>query len=304
MINLKQWFRFEFDVLRRRRAGAAAGRLLSLLKRGVWPTMIRLLGIGLAAFLLTPSLLNAAAVTQGFRADKPLEVGTVVSVKADKGTDVEKTTVDNDERLIGVVVDTGNAVIDLQSSGSNVQVAVSGDVDILVSDLAGTVKKGDYLIASPLAGIAMKDNQEAEGLRYVAVANEDFKADTKGLAVVDVKQKNGSVKKTRVGLLSATLLLGERNAQNTEVNIITNIAQRIAGKPVSNTQIIAATTVFLTTFGLGGALLNGSVRGSFISLGRNPLSKHAILSSLSGIILLASGIITGGIALAFAVLRL
>lgn len=304
MDNLKRWFRFVFDALSHPRAGIAIISVLPLLTRTFRQKMIRPLSIGLALYVFTPVVMSAAAVTQGFHTDKPLEVGTVVSVKADKGTDVEKTTVENDERLVGVIVDAGDAVIDLQSPGTDVRVGISGDVSILVSDLGGTVKKGDYLIASPLAGIAMKDNHEAESLRYIAIANEDFNPESTGVKLTQIEQKDGSTEEVWVGAVSAKLLLGNRTVTKPGTNVIKGIAQRIAGKPVGNAQVIAAAAVFITAFSLSGVLLNGSVRGSFISLGRNPLSKHTVIGSLFAIVSLSTVVLAAGIGIAYAVLQI
>lgn len=251
----------------------------------------------------TSSVLAAGSLTQGYHSDKPLTLGTVVSVTKEGGSDIEKTTTDNEERLAGVVVDAKDAIIDLQTKGTDVRVAINGDVNILASDLNGEVKAGDYLIASPLAGITMRDLSSGPNKKYVAIANQSFNLNSSGISKVSTELKDGTKKEVNIGLISAKLVLGDRPAPASEnKSALNSLGENIVGKPVNNSQVFAASAVFITTFSLTGLLLHGSIRGSFISLGRNPLSQTSIVGSLVRVISLGIVILVTGVATSYVIL--
>lgn len=270
------------------------------------------LGLLLSTSLLALSVLSvasvgAATVTQGYHSAATVEVGMVVSTTKTAAGDIEKTTPDNELRLAGVVVDAPDTLIDVQPHGTDVRVATQGEVSVLVSDINGAIKAGDSLIISPLAGIAMKDIASSEATRYVAVASENFDGLSKQATTVQATRQNGSHITVHVGLVKAKILLTNRTPSNKtgkNTGLLAAIAQKIAGRPVNNTQVLVSSAILLASFLLTGLILHGAVKGSFVSLGRNPLSRPAIVNNLAKVFVLALVILTGGIATAYIILAI
>ena len=247
----------------------------------------------------------AGAVTQGFKAKTSLPTGSVVSLAQKSSDTVEKSTLDNEGSLVGVTATEKEALIDLQPAGSEVRVAVSGDTSLLVTDLNGEIKPGDQLVISPLAGIAMKFSDDLSNSKIVATAGETFGTSSVGAKQLTVEQSGGGKKTVFVGRISAQLTLSERSREVKQTqNILASIGEKLTGRPTNPVRLIASTVVAVSTFALGGLILNGSIRGSFISLGRNPLSRDSIVSGLLRAALLAIVIVAMGLTFAYLILLL
>ncbi len=261
--------------------------------------------IGLILSCLTWTLVYATAFTEGYQTTTDLSVGTVVSIAKNSNSQIEPTNPDNDSRLIGVIAPANSSIIDIQPLGSNIRVATSGDATLLVTDSAGDIKKGDNLIISSLAGIAMRDQANAIASKYLAVAKESFSSSSVGAQKVSVSLSNGGKQTVSVGKIVATILISDRKSPIVTPktnNFFTNLGKRIAGKDVSLLRMIVSIIVLLTAFSITGWLLNASVKGSFNSLGRNPLAKISIMTSLMRIIALSIFIFGIGISLAYLII--
>lgn len=258
----------------------------------------------LSVFLLSP-LVRAGTLTQGYRAKTALPVGAIVSLTKNGAQEVEKATTNNDSLIVGVVVNNSDSLIEVQPEGSQISVATSGEVKILASTVNGDIKQGDKLIASPLAGVAAVDFPPAPGVKYVAVADESLDSSTADVKKLSVKRENGQTKEVFAKSISARMLLGNRTSgANNDKNVLVSIGSQISGKRVSIIQVLAAVAVFGTTIALSGMILQGSIRGTFVSLGRNPLSRDSILTGLMRVVVFAALVLSVGVIGAYAILVL
>lgn len=257
-----------------------------------------------SVLLSLPIIASANSVTQGYRTKSAITKGAVVSLTQSGSQEVEKATSSNDGLLVGVVVDGPDSLVDVQPQGSQVRVGINGDVKILVSTVNGDVKAGDRLIASPLAGVAAVDYPPAPGSKYIAVAGSDFNFKSASSKKVSVDLADGSTKDVYAGLINAKLLLGNRNPSTKDKNALTTLAKQISGKDVSLVQIVASLAVFITTVVLAGMVLQGSIKGTFISLGRNPLSRDSILTGLMRVIALSIVVLGAGAVVSYIILIL
>lgn len=248
----------------------------------------------------------AGAVTQGFKTSIAMPTGAVVSLAKGSSDTVEKTTFENEASLIGVSAAAKDALIDLQPAGSLIRVAVSGDTTLLVTNLNGDITPGDQLVISPLSGIATKINEDVSTKKVIAAAGEKFDKTATNTKQVQVTMPDGSKKDVIVGRISAKLLLNDRSDKkaSAQSNILASVGQKLTGKPTSPLKLVASSVIAVSTFALAGLILNGSIKGSFISLGRNPLSRDSIVSSLFRASLLAVVITAMGLALAYLILLL
>lgn len=263
----------------------------------------RSLAIAILLVMGMSSVALAGAVSQGFKAKEALPTGAVVSLVKSSNDTVEKATLDSETLLVGVIAANGS-LLDLQPAGSEVRVAVSGDTNVLVTNLNGDIKSGDQLVISPLGGVAMRFSQDETNKKIVATAGQAFNKASTGAKQLEVNRNNGQKQTVAIGQISAKLVLSDRtnDAQPHKHNILDSITQKVAGKPVSPLKLVAATVISLSAFILAGLILNGSVKGSFISLGRNPLSKNSIMSTLIKSALLALIIVAMALGLAYAIL--
>ncbi len=253
----------------------------------------------LVLYALNPVTAIAASIAQGYKSSLPLASGTVVSVKS--GNEVAATTEQNQKTVIGVALGSSEAIIDVQPHNSDIRIAINGEAPLVVSNVNGDIKAGDSLIISPLSGVAMKDSRDSQDTKYIAVANQDFSTKSKNAKTASITLKDGSKQNVSVGLINAKLLLTNRTPVKNQ-NILMAAAEKLAGRPVSNVQILAATAVFIATFSLTGLLLQGSIKGAFISIGRNPLSKPMIIANLLKVLAVGLLIVGAGVAIAYSIL--
>lgn len=125
-----------------------------------------------SAGTITATLFNGLAASakyadlaEKYLGDDEYEVGTVVSVGGIK--EITATTPDNQHSILGVISDAPAYLMNAELEGGQ-PVALKGRVPVKVT---GTINKGDRLVASPLRGIAMADNDI--NARSFAIALED-----------------------------------------------------------------------------------------------------------------------------------
>lgn len=259
-----------------------------------------LLGV-LFVTLIPAAIATAASVSQGYQSKQTINVGTIVSLTAAGGNEIEPTSYSNEALMLGVAVSPENAILDVQPSGSDIRVGVSGEVPILVTNSNGDIKSGDYLIISQITGVAMKDSTNIQANKNVAIASESFNSSNGSAKQVTIKI-NDENKQVAIGLIRAKLLISPRQTTNTKQNPVLAFVEKIIGRPINMAQLIAAAAVFITTFTFTGLLLNGSVKGAFVSLGRNPLSKPAIISNMLRVSAIGLLILIVGVGMAYVIL--
>src|SRR4051794_15443172 len=77
-------------------------------------------------------------ISQGFTANKAIATGSIVSLKAGTSDQVVASTAKNAGAVFGVVISTDSSLLSLNNGKVNqVQVATSGTVPVLVSDING-----------------------------------------------------------------------------------------------------------------------------------------------------------------------
>lgn len=242
---------------------------------------------------------TVAAVSQGYVAAEALANGTVVSLSQDDPTKVEPANSANSDRMLGVVADIGQNLLDIRSSASTVQVTTSGKAYVVVSDGNGAVQAGDLLSPSHVSGVAQKADLSVPA-RIVGVALEGFTGDE---AAAEVRQTSSGP--ARLGLLAVELTMSEiAGVQSSEKSVFLRVGEAIAGRSVSFGQAFASGLIFIVSMMVSGFIMVGSVRGSFISLGRNPLSANPIFTSLLQVTFAGTTVAVVGLIASYLVLLL
>jgi len=264
-------------------------------------------GLGILAIIVMSSGVFASTVSQGFKSTSDIPVGTIVSlsVSGREENEVEKATIDNQSQLVGVATGAENSVIDVQPKGTKVSVVSSGNVKLFATTLDGEIKKGDKLVLSPIAGVATRFVSGTQG-RLIAVAQESAGDENSSFSSVEVQSSNGKSKRIELGLINVILTLEADHQSTTAIeadkNILTQVVSQVTGKSVSTTRIITAGVVFASSMAVAGVILQGSVRGTFVSLGRNPLSQSSLIPALARMSALAIFILSAGSSVAYFIL--
>lgn len=242
----------------------------------------------------------AATVGEEFVVSDAYSEGFMVSIKKDSPEDIELTSLNNGEYFVGVVNNSENNSVTYSRSGSSVSVSLLGEVRVFVSDVNGVIEKGDLVGASWLEGVGMK----VEGVSdqtVVGVALESFDpSSAKEYGEIDTPDGKKSI-----AISSILVRLSDKDATSgteSDAGGLYGFADSIAGKNVSVFRALIASLVFLICLALAGFFVSSSIRGSFISLGRNPRASSAIYKGLLRTTLAALAVILLGAAVAYAVL--
>jgi len=240
-----------------------------------------------------------SALAQGYHADNgngKIVTGAIVGYKPSSSNTVELSTASTADRLVGVA--GHNPVVSISGGQSQVQVVLSGTTLVLVSDINGTVKSGDKIAPSPIAGVGMKATTDGQ----IIGTAQGSATTTKTTSITDKTHKTHTI---RIGYV--TVQVGSAYYQSPGSDFLPpfmqNIANSLAGRQVSLVRVIVAGLVVLLGFISVIMLVYSGVRSSMQSIGRNPLAAPDIRRGLYQILLIAV-VVAGGAALAgYLVLR-
>ena len=91
--------------------------------------------------------------------DRSIEPGDVVAIDKNKNIQIIKSQKAHDEEVVGVISTKPGQVLGDSDTTNSVLVALAGRVPVKVSLENGIIRKGDYLTASSVPGVAMKATQ-------------------------------------------------------------------------------------------------------------------------------------------------
>lgn len=229
-----------------------------------------------AALLLTPIAASAVTpISQGFSSADDLSVGSVVSMKANSTSEVIAASSSDVDTILGVVINDSSSLLTLSNGQDNqYQVATSGTVDVLVSDINGDISKGDQITASPIKGVGMK---ATANVKVVGIAQGNLKnVSTTKQTYTD---KSGQKKEVILGQIPVLINVSYFYKQPEKTIIpsaIQNIANALAGKSVSTTPILISAGIFLIMLIVVSSIVYSMIKSSIISVGRNPMSQSAV----------------------------
>lgn len=252
------------------------------------------LGALLVSLLLSAAVYAVTTISQGYSTDGPLPLGSLVSLEKTNSDRVAASTTNNADRILGVVINSDSSLLSVtNNTKQQVQVATSGTVPVLVSDINGEIKAGDHITASPLSGVGMK---ASANVRIVGIAQSDVQ----GARKETYKDKSGKEQTVTLGQVPVIVNVAYyfKEPEKTVVpGAIQNVANAIAGREVSTLPIILSAGVFLVMLIVVSSIVYSMIHSSIISVGRNPMSQGAIyrdLIQLSTLVIaiLAVGLIT------------
>jgi len=244
----------------------------------------RLLAVVVSLLSLAPATVIAATISVSYTATQSLPTGTIVTIDGQKNGSVVPSDNDANSNIIGVVVDRSMQKTGVGVSTIQIQVASKGEGYVLVSNINGAVKKGSPITSSPLAGIGMSANVDG---RVAGIAQADLSEQSLDAQYKVVKDKKGNDNRVLVGLVPIALDVSYYQIESTSNSVpkfLRDISRAISDKPVSTIRIWASVAVMLVGILIAMVLVYGSVRSSIVAIGRNPLAKRTIQSSMLKVI--------------------
>lgn len=236
--------------------------------------------------LLGPIANATTTLSQGYATSQDLAVGTMVSLQKNSTDEVVASTTSTAGTTLGVVISPDTSLLSISNGKSQVQVATSGTLQVLVSDINGPVQRGDHITASPISGVGMK---ATGNVLVLGVAQDDLSGNG---SKETYKDKSGTQHTAYIGTIPVLVNVAYyfKQPEKTVVpGAIQNVANAIAGKSVNTMPVIVSAAIFLVTVAVVVSIIYSMIRSSIISVGRNPMSQSAIyrnLIQLSSLVLL------------------
>lgn len=265
--------------------------LLSLVRR-------RGILVGIASVLLAGLIATGAhaltSISQNYATSSKIPVGSIVSLEEDSTDSVVASSSLSVDNLLGVVINASSALIALNSDSENaVQVATSGTVDVLVSDINGPITRGDHITASPIAGVGMK---ATDNIRVAGIAQSDLtEGNGRRESYKDSEGVDQSVLIGQIPIIVNVSYYFKEPERTIVPTAIQNLANALAGKEVSTLPIILSAAIFIVMLIVVVSIIYSMIRSSIISVGRNPLSQSAIYRDLIQLSALVIGILAVGL---------
>lgn len=252
------------------------------------------------AFTITASALTT--ISQSYSASEKLSLGSIVSLQKNTTDQVVPASSSNVDNLFGVVINADNSLLSLSNGQENqVQVATSGTVQVLVSDVNGTIYRGDHITASPISGVGMK---ATSNIRIVGIAQSDL-ASTGSSSKQTYTDKDGREHSIVIGeipvLINVSYFFKEPD-KTVVPSAIQNLANNLAGRTVNTLPILISAAIFIVTIITVASMLYSMIHSSIISVGRNPMSQSAVYRNLVQLLVVVLVILAVGFASIYVIL--
>ena len=249
------------------------------------------IGVLVAALgLLVPAAHAVTSLSESYSSKDNLAVGSLVSVMDNQTDVIEASESSNVDNLLGVVIASGSSLLTLSSGKDDqVQVATSGTLPVIVSDINGEIVRGDHVTAGPIKGVGMR---ATANVRVVGIAQGKMT----NVREQKYKDSDGVEKTMKLGEVPVLVNVAYYFKEPDKTIVpaaVQNVANSLAGREVGTVPILIAGAIFLIMLIIVASLVYSMIRSSIISVGRNPLSQSAIyrdLVQLSGLVLAILGV--------------
>lgn len=225
----------------------------------------------------------------------------MVVALSDSGTpdtpSVERASQDAADKIIGVATGADDTLVTIASGSQQVYVQSSGVAVAFVSDVNGSIKKGDQVSISPIKGVLMRS--EASGV-IVGLALEDFPSQNAESQQISTSNGQQTVLVARLSISLDGKLTS--NAGRVVDSSLARLGRAIVGKEVNEIQVVIAVIIFFIVLVAEGGIIYGAVSSAITSLGRNPMARKFIRRELARVLVIAVLVLLIGLAAVYAVL--
>ena len=248
----------------------------------------------------------AQLVAQAYTSSSNLQPGMIVRLDTSKSGQVTALDLTHINQMLGVVISASEAALTLsQATPTAQQVYVSnfGQHSVLVTNQNGPINVGDYITISALSGLGMKaDSNESLVLGQAASA---FDGVHNVLSSSSLTSSTGQKTTVNIGTIPV------------DINIANNpIAQGAKGVPAflnkltkfATNKTVSASRIYLGMLCVVAGLvititiIYSGIKNGFISIGRNPLAKRAIVVNLARVVAIAVVIFAISLGAAYAII--
>lgn len=261
------------------------------------------------AWSLFAGFIFAQDFTKGFSADEQIIRGSIVGFNEEDQTKVEAIDDSRINDIYGVVVRANDSALTLTSDRTGVFVATSGQYDVLVTDINGSIQSGDLITISSVKGVGML--VDPDHITVIGTALDDFDVTDETTPILETfKATDGSGNEVAVSIGRIPVEIGIKPNPNARAvqhvpAFLANIAEAITGNSeVSAFRVYAALAVLILASGIAGSLLYSAVRNSIVSIGRNPLSKKSVLAGLAQVVIVGAIIFLSGLVAVYLILKI
>ncbi len=211
--------------------------------------------------------------------------GNIVSV-TDKGT-YKLSTLPYDPKVFGAIVDqTPLTLVDQTLKNAKI-VLSSGETRVLVNGEGGNISKGDFITSSSTEGVGMK----ATSSGYVL-----------GIALEDFRPRTPSESK----LVAVNLRIGNQfistNPRSNLLQVLKSGLDAPTLAPLESLRYLLSGLAVVAAFIIGFASFGKTSSTSIEAMGRNPLAKNTIQTTVFFNFLLTGLIMFSGVFLAYLIL--
>lgn len=262
----------------------------------------------LAGVVLTalPAVAAAQAVAQSYTAGQGVQQGMIVELANRTPPTVVPLTIEDARDLLGVVVPANDSSVALSNGSTNqVYVATTGTYNVLVSTQNGAIKTGDYITISSLAGIGAKADGSVPVVLGKALAGFDGSKNVSGTTSLSTSRGSTPV---AIGVIPVALSVAHNPLNVQQLSGVPGFLQRagqtVADKPISPLRLYISLVVLGLTIIVVGIFLYGGIRSSMISIGRNPLARHAIVRGMLQVVMVGLIIFVIGLFAVYLILKL
>jgi hypothetical protein len=250
----------------------------------VW--LVELTLITASTILLPTSAIAALAnVSHSYKAVGQISPGDLVSLDSKQTGYVEAANTTNGSTLTGVAVNPSDSLLAVNPSNSTIQVATTGTVNVLASTLNGNISVGNQISVSPFSGIGMK---ASPGLNVIGLAQTGLNPKTSGVTKQTIQERSGKTATVWVGYVSLTINIttASTTGNGTSINGLQKVVKNLTGHVIPTIRIVISLIIIGVTLLALIVVIYSAIYGSIISIGRNPLAKHAIFGTLRAVLLM------------------
>ncbi len=246
---------------------------------------LSLIALAILVMGLSPVGAASANISHSYGSSVAITTGSLVSLDPLHSNFIVPSNTDNGLQLLGVVVNSKDSLLAVDSSVANgsIQVATSGNVSVIVSDVNGDINVGDQVSVSPFNGVGMK---AVEGYQVIGLAQTAFTSKTATRTIEKVTDKSGKATEINVGFVTLGIAIGNVPSATggEKLNSLQQIAKSLTGHTISAFRATLALVVAVSASVALVVLIYASIYGGIISIGRNPLAKFAVFRSLLSVL--------------------
>lgn len=237
---------------------------------------------------LSPVGASSANISHSYGVKEVVASGSLVSLDPSHPNFVVLANTANGQQLLGVAVAANDSLLAVGNATDTgmIQVATSGTVSALVSNVNGPINVGDQVSVSPFNGVGMKATGTSS--QIVGLAQTAFNNSTVGGTPEKVTDKNGNTTEIKVGYIKLGMAIGSGSSGTAGLNALQRLAKSLTGHTVSTARALISFVIAVVSSLAIVVLIYASIYGSIISVGRNPLAKYAVFRSLAAVLGMAA----------------